>query len=178
MFPNFSTSNDSLKKFKPSQAVAAASVDNTNNNSNSNSMKKATSTHGDFASSLQSPSGGESCKPKSDLFTFSKLSLSQQVLKRYEMMNKVAPSPAAIADAKQQQLKRKSSAMAPTTPNDPAAGKAKVPLVILDTSESGTPKVPLVMRQRYLGESSLFCNFCVITVVSRCIYTYVYKSWP
>ena len=43
-------------------------------------------------------------KPSCDLVTFSKLTLSQQVLKRYEMLNKPVPSQSQLVEAK---LKKK-----------------------------------------------------------------------
>lgn len=49
--------------------------------------------------------GGSSKKASCDLVTFSKLTLSQQVLKRYEMLNKPVPTPNQLVEAK---LKKKS----------------------------------------------------------------------
>ncbi|RMZ92893.1 RNA exonuclease 1 -like protein [Brachionus plicatilis] len=80
---------------------------------------------------------------KCDLVTFSKLSLSQQVLKRYEMMNKPPPTLAGINQSK---LKKK--------PDGPSDGKkpadSNVPQLILDTASNANMKVPFVIRQKYL----------------------------
>lgn len=81
---------------------------------------------------------------KCDIVSFSKLSLTQQMLKRYEMLNKPMPSQAELNESKLKKKKEtegaKPGAQTPVNPN--------VPQLILDNGT--TQKVPLPMRQRFL----------------------------
>lgn len=83
---------------------------------------------------------------KCDLVTFSKLSLSQQVLKRYEMMNKQPPTLAAINQSKIKNKQDKSG-----NEKKPIQIDSNIPQLILDTAPNATMKVPLVIRQKYLS---------------------------
>ena len=80
--------------------------------------------------------------PKFDMKGFSKLTLNQQVLKRYEIMN--LKPPASALGAQVSKVKKA----------EPGAGDAAkkqephVPQLIIDPNS--TPRIPLVMRQRYL----------------------------
>src|SRR4051812_25614546 len=69
------------------------------------------------------PAAKTPAEAKSDLATFSKLTPKQQVLKRYEMMNKKLPSVPALADAAAKAKKPAATA---------AAGQ--VPRLLLDES--------------------------------------------
>lgn len=84
---------------------------------------------------------------KCDILTFSKLSLSQQVLKRYELLNKPAPTTTQLNEAK---LKKKTELISKATPGNKVDNTNNTPQLILDTSTNSTQKVPLPMRQRHL----------------------------
>jgi len=91
---------------------------------------------------------------KTDMVAFSKLTLTQQVQKRYEMLNKTPPTPMSLAEARLKKIQQSSNngaALKSQTPVDgkkPAGAGAqqKVPKLIIDN----TNKIPLAMRQRYL----------------------------
>jgi len=81
-----------------------------------------------------------STSSKIDMISFAKLKPSQQLLKRYEMLNK--PIPTAVTSPKlKNQISNK-------VPQKSISSNPTVPQLIMDTS--GAPKVPLAMRQRYL----------------------------
>jgi hypothetical protein len=81
-----------------------------------------------------------STSSKLDMISFAKLKPSQQLLKRYEMLNK--PIPTAVTSTKlKSQINNK-------VPQKSISSNPTVPHLIMDTS--GAPKVPLAMRQRYL----------------------------
>lgn len=88
-------------------------------------------------------------KPKTDVVTFAKLTLSQQVQKRYEMLNKTPPTPISLAEAR---LKKMQASLGGTSKNSATGSKSasnvpqRVPKLIIDN----TSKIPLPMRQRYL----------------------------
>lgn len=86
-------------------------------------------------------------KPTCDLATFSKLTLSQQVLKRYEMLNKPVPTQNQLVEAK---LKKKLGDTDSNAKNGQSQANPNVPHLILDTSTNSTQKVPIAMRQRHL----------------------------
>ena len=85
---------------------------------------------------------------KTDLVSFAKLPLSQQVLKRYEMLNKTPPTKAAIGEAK---LKKIQGNMSGNSGSQASKSQDNLltPRLIIDSSSTAN-KVPLVMRQRYL----------------------------
>jgi hypothetical protein len=83
--------------------------------------------------------------------SFSKLSLSQQVLKRYEMMNKEAPTMQSLAEAKlkkQQANRLNNSATTSAGAGSEGGSPSNTPRIIFDKND--TNKIPLVMRQKYL----------------------------
>ena len=85
---------------------------------------------------------------KTDLVSFAKLPLSQQVLKRYEMLNKTPPTTAAIGEAKLKKIQANMSGNS-GSPACKSQDNALTPRLIVDSSSTAN-KVPLVMRQRYL----------------------------
>ncbi len=86
------------------------------------------------------------------MIAFSKLTLAQQVQKRYEMLNKTPPTPMSLAEIRlkkiQQSLGNGSTVKSQSgdSKKSSTAGPQKVPKLIIDN----TNKIPLVMRQRYL----------------------------
>jgi RNA exonuclease 1 len=83
--------------------------------------------------------------PKIDMISFGKLKPSQQLLKRYEMLNKPIKLPSsstltasALSVARSKQL------------SDNMAKDKSVPHLIMDSSSLSGSKVPIAMRQRYL----------------------------
>jgi hypothetical protein len=128
------TNNPIVITNKTSRSESASSL--IRNNKNDNSSSKT-------SSEIKSETS------KTDLITFSKLTLSQQVLKRYEMLNKTPPTSASINEAKlkkvQNQLNGSNALQASKIQENQTL---KVPHLLMDSS--GSNKVPLVMRQRYL----------------------------
>ena len=95
----------------------------------------------------QNSQENDESKPKVDMASFAKLKPSQQLLMRYQLLNKPAPTAASLNDAK---LKKKTQNL--TQQAGDLAKKSidkTVPHLIIDSTTSST-KVPLVMRQRYL----------------------------
>ena len=82
---------------------------------------------------------------KTSVVAFSKMPLSQQVLKRYEMMNMAPPTSAAINEAKLAKQQQAAGAASQLAKGD----TKNVPHLILDKNASSF-KIPLVVRQRYL----------------------------
>lgn len=87
-------------------------------------------------------------KSKTDVVSFAKLTLSQQVQKRYEMLNKTPPTPISLAEArlKKMQASLGATSKSSTTGSKTSSTSQKVPRLIIDN----TNKIPLPMRQRYL----------------------------
>ena len=83
---------------------------------------------------------------QTDLKTFAKLTLSQQVQRRYEMMGKAAPTPLTLAEQRSKKVQGGSGQKASGQEASRAADGQRVPKLIVD----GTNKIPLAMRQRYL----------------------------
>ncbi len=117
---------ESIHKQESTSSCESSPILNSNNNNNNNNNVKC------------------------DLVTFSKLSLSQQVLKRYEMLNKQAPSAAAIQEAKlkKHQSSAAAAAAAAVSSTNKTGTDLNVPRLIIDANSGN--KVPLIMRQRYL----------------------------
>lgn len=95
----------------------------------------------------QNSQENDDSKPKVDMASFAKLKPSQQLLMRYQLLNKPAPTAASLNDAK---LKKKTQNLTQQAGDSAKKSIDKtVPHLILDSTTSST-KVPLVMRQRYL----------------------------
>jgi len=122
------------------------------NDTNSKKLKieKTTTTSSCESSPILNSNNNNNNNVKCDLVTFSKLSLSQQVLKRYEMLNKQAPSAAAIQEAKlkKHQSSAAAAAAAAVSSTNKTGTDLNVPRLIIDANSGN--KVPLIMRQRYL----------------------------
>jgi hypothetical protein len=133
-----SEDNPSLKRKVNNDQMAAISKEEINEATNDHKIKKLKS------SDIQEDN--ESEKKKCDLVSFSKLNLTQQVLKRYEMLNKQVPNQVDLNQAK---LKKKNEQLNNLNSKSSNSSNSNVPQLLLDTSNS-TQKVPLAMRQRYL----------------------------
>ncbi len=135
---------------KKTSLSLSTSSDNVSNKSN------MTPTPASSAISTKSEQSTPTQQSKCDIFTFSKLTLSQQVLKRYEMLNKEIP-----LHAKDPKLKKKANESSQANSTSTAKNLTGTPTIILDSN--GTPKIPLQVRQRYLklifdNGKSLFTN--------------------
>lgn len=82
------------------------------------------------------------------MVAFSKLTLSQQVQKRYEMLNKTPPTPMTLAETRLKRIQQSLGGSSKTSlpGKTPASTGLKAPKLIVDN----TNKIPLAMRQRYL----------------------------
>ena len=137
-----------VKKTSMSQSASTDNIATDKSNRIQTSSSPAISTKSEQSTPTQ--------QSKCDIFTFSKLTLSQQVLKRYEMLNKEIP-----LQAKDPKLKKKPNESSPSNNTSTSKNSTGLPTLILDSS--GTPKIPLPMRQRYLklifdNGRSLFTN--------------------
>jgi hypothetical protein len=133
---------------KKTSLSLSTSTDNIANKSNIISASIPPSTKSEQSTPIQ--------QSKCDIFTFSKLTLSQQVMKRYEMLNKEIP-----LQSKDPKLKKKTNESSPANNTSTTKNLTGIPTLILDSN--GTPKIPLAMRQRYLklifdNGKSLFSN--------------------
>lgn len=106
-------------------------------------------------SNVKASSMGQSKEPmkeepgtkQSDLKTFAKLTLSQQVQKRYEMMGKTAPTPVSLAEQRMKKIQASlGGCKGSSQDSSKTAASQKVPKLIVD----GTNRIPLPMRQRFL----------------------------
>jgi hypothetical protein len=114
------------------------------------------SLHTNNSASSSAASITSSTSSKFDVVSFSKMSVKQQVIKRYELLKKTPPTAEELRDAR---LKRQQSDLTGLvksnyTPNTAASNKspapaAFIPKLLLDSNDSSS-KCPVPMRQRYL----------------------------
>ena len=95
--------------------------------------------------------------------TFGKLTLSQQVQKRYEMLNKTPPTAVSLAEARLKKIQH-SLALKAGVPPPKSNVPQRAPKLIVDN----TNKIPLSMRQRYLTVIFDNCQGSFATLDKAC----------